>query len=42
VFAAEVEMRNRTNNRFRKGYSCAAAKLEFDNCIPQRHSLYEF
>jgi len=42
VFAAEVEMRNRTNNRFRKGYSCAAAKLEFDNCIPRRHSLYEF
>ncbi|KAJ6916922.1 hypothetical protein NC652_019356 [Populus alba x Populus x berolinensis] len=42
VFAAEVEMRKRTNNRFRKGYSCAAAKLEFDNYIPQRHSLYEF
>ncbi|KAH8507791.1 hypothetical protein H0E87_010089 [Populus deltoides] len=42
VFAAEVEMRNRTTNRFRKGYSCAAAKLEFDSCIPQRHSLYEF
>ncbi|KAL9377897.1 hypothetical protein Peur_029232 [Populus x canadensis] len=42
VFAAEVEMRNRTNNRFMKGYSCAAAKLEFDNCISRRHSLYEF
>ncbi|CAK7334579.1 unnamed protein product [Dovyalis caffra] len=43
VFAAEVEMRNRSkNSRFRKGYSCAAARLEFDNCIPQRHSLYEF
>ncbi|KAJ6775017.1 TYPE IV INOSITOL POLYPHOSPHATE 5-PHOSPHATASE 9 [Salix purpurea] len=42
VFAAEVEMTKRTTARFRKGYSCAAAKLEFDKCIPQRHSLCEF
>lgn len=42
VFAAEIEMRSRTTNRLRKGYSCAAAKLEFDDCIPKRHSLYEF
>ncbi|KAJ4841528.1 Type I inositol polyphosphate 5-phosphatase 5 [Turnera subulata] len=44
VFAVDVEMRNRsnTNSRFRKGYSCAMARLqEYDDCIPQRHSFYD-
>ncbi|KAL5555991.1 hypothetical protein UlMin_038227 [Ulmus minor] len=38
----EVEMKSR-NNRFRKGYSsCAAQRLDYDDCIPKRHSFYEF
>ncbi|KAJ8769700.1 hypothetical protein K2173_005303 [Erythroxylum novogranatense] len=40
LFAVEVEMRNRNVNRFRKGYSYAAARLEYDECTPQRHSFY--
>ncbi|KAA8530884.1 hypothetical protein F0562_005492 [Nyssa sinensis] len=41
VFAVEVEIKNKTT-RFRKGYSCAASRLDFEDCIPQRHSFYEF
>ncbi|EEF29250.1 type I inositol polyphosphate 5-phosphatase, putative [Ricinus communis] len=40
VFAVEVEARNRSNGRFRKGYSCAAQRMEYEDCIPQRHSFY--
>ncbi|KAI3451131.1 hypothetical protein Pfo_007796 [Paulownia fortunei] len=42
VFAVEVEVRNKNITKFRKGYSCAATKLEFEDCIPQRHSFCEF
>ncbi|KAH7520628.1 hypothetical protein FEM48_Zijuj08G0165100 [Ziziphus jujuba var. spinosa] len=42
IFSVDVEVRSK-NNRFRKGFSCAAPRvLEYDDCIPQRHSLYEF
>jgi len=41
VFSVEVEESNK-NNSFRKGYSCAGRRLDFEDCIPKRHSLYEF
>ncbi|KAF7839974.1 type I inositol polyphosphate 5-phosphatase 5 [Senna tora] len=42
VFAVDVEARCRkTNNRFRKGYSYACTRFEYDDCIPQRHSFYD-
>lgn len=42
MFSVAVELRNRSN-RFRKGYSCAAPRLQFEDCvIPKRHSFYEF
>ncbi|KAI9117071.1 hypothetical protein K1719_012070 [Acacia pycnantha] len=46
VFAVEVEARTRNNvvmNRFRKGYSYAFPRFEYDDtyCIPQRHSFYD-
>ncbi|MED6122552.1 Type I inositol polyphosphate 5-phosphatase 5 [Stylosanthes scabra] len=40
VFSVDVEVRNR-NNRFRKGYSYAHPRLEFEDVIPQRHSFYD-
>ncbi|KAF2293069.1 hypothetical protein GH714_036023 [Hevea brasiliensis] len=41
VFAVEVEAKNRNNSMFRKGYSYAASRMvEYDECIPQRHSSY--
>ncbi|GAV80480.1 Exo_endo_phos domain-containing protein, partial [Cephalotus follicularis] len=42
VFQVGVEIIRNNNNRFRKGYSCAAARLEYEDCIPQRHSFYEY
>ncbi|KAK4417169.1 Type I inositol polyphosphate 5-phosphatase 5 [Sesamum alatum] len=42
VFAVEVEVRNKNTNKFRKGYSCAGTKLDFQECTPQRHSFCEF
>lgn len=41
VFTVEVEVRN-GKMRFRKGYSCAGARSEYSDCIPQRHSFCEF
>lgn len=42
VFSVDVEMRSR-NNRFRKGYSYTSApRLEYEDCIPQRHSFYDY
>ncbi|PRQ48832.1 putative inositol-polyphosphate 5-phosphatase [Rosa chinensis] len=41
VFSVEVNLLRSKNNRFRKGYSCAAPRFEFDACMPQRHSFYE-
>ncbi|KAJ4965993.1 hypothetical protein NE237_017842 [Protea cynaroides] len=40
VFITEVEVRN--NSRFRKGFSTIGTRMEYEECIPQRHSLYEF
>ncbi|KAL8472073.1 hypothetical protein ACS0TY_028702 [Phlomoides rotata] len=45
VFAieVEVEVRNKNTTKFRKGYSCAATKFQFeDSCMPQRHSFCDF
>ncbi|KAK4583990.1 hypothetical protein RGQ29_021927 [Quercus rubra] len=41
VFTVEVEIENKNNNRFRMGYTCAGQRFDFEDCIPQRHSLYE-
>ncbi|XVF15153.1 hypothetical protein REPUB_Repub09cG0125400 [Reevesia pubescens] len=41
VFSVEVEVTRKYNNRFRKGYSCAVKRLEYEDCIPKRHSFYE-
>uniref|UniRef100_A0A7N0T8M5 Inositol polyphosphate-related phosphatase domain-containing protein n=2 Tax=Kalanchoe fedtschenkoi TaxID=63787 RepID=A0A7N0T8M5_KALFE len=42
IFNVEIEKKSSVNTRFRKGYSCAAARLEFENYIPHRHSsVYE-
>ncbi|XP_004288222.1 PREDICTED: type I inositol 1,4,5-trisphosphate 5-phosphatase CVP2-like [Fragaria vesca subsp. vesca] len=42
VFSVEVNLIRNKGNRFRKGYSCAAPRFEFDDCMPQRHSFYDF
>ncbi|CAA0838133.1 DNAse I-like superfamily protein [Striga hermonthica] len=43
VFAVKVEVANNKNMaKFRKGYSCASTTLEFEDCIPQRHSFCNF
>ncbi|XP_022773872.1 type I inositol polyphosphate 5-phosphatase 5-like [Durio zibethinus] len=42
VFSVEVEATRKFNNRFRKGYSCGGKRLEYEDCIPKRHSFYEF
>ncbi|XP_019059697.1 PREDICTED: type I inositol polyphosphate 5-phosphatase 5 [Tarenaya hassleriana] len=41
VFAVEVKVKSPNRSRFRKGLSCAAARLAFEDCIPQRHSFYD-
>ncbi|XP_019463785.1 PREDICTED: type I inositol polyphosphate 5-phosphatase 5-like isoform X1 [Lupinus angustifolius] len=41
VFSVNVEVRNR-NIRFRKGYSYTSPRLEYEDIIPQRHSLYDY
>ncbi|KAH7852842.1 hypothetical protein Vadar_030005 [Vaccinium darrowii] len=41
VFAVEVAIRGKNSTRFRKGFSCGT-RLEYEDCIPQRHSFYEF
>ncbi|KAJ7956851.1 type I inositol polyphosphate 5-phosphatase 5 [Quillaja saponaria] len=41
VFLVDVKVRSR-NTRFRKGYSYATPTLQYEDCIPQRHSFYEF
>ncbi|XVE86749.1 hypothetical protein DITRI_Ditri18aG0058600 [Diplodiscus trichospermus] len=42
VFSVEVEVTRKFKNRFRKGYSCGGKRLEYEDCIPKRHSFYEF
>ncbi|XP_027916629.1 type I inositol polyphosphate 5-phosphatase 5 [Vigna unguiculata] len=41
VFSVDVEVRSR-NNRFRKGYSYTSPRPEYEDCIPQRHSFYDY
>ncbi|XP_010546411.1 PREDICTED: type I inositol polyphosphate 5-phosphatase 5-like [Tarenaya hassleriana] len=41
VFAVEVKVKNASKSRFRKGLSCASTRLDFDDCIPKRHSFYD-
>ncbi|XP_031396026.1 type I inositol polyphosphate 5-phosphatase 5 [Punica granatum] len=41
VFSVEVEVRSK-KMKFRKGYSCAGTRLDYNDCIPQKHSFYEF
>ncbi|XP_010485317.1 PREDICTED: type I inositol polyphosphate 5-phosphatase 5-like [Camelina sativa] len=38
IFAVEVDVKSLNKGRFRKGYSCAGARL-VEDCIPQRHTL---
>ncbi|XP_043722115.1 type I inositol polyphosphate 5-phosphatase 5-like [Telopea speciosissima] len=40
IFVAEVEVRDKS--RFRKGFSVVGTRMEYEDCIPQRHSFYEF
>lgn len=42
VFSVDVEVTREYNNKFRKGYSCGGKRLEYEDCIPKRHSFYEF
>ncbi|KAK4483623.1 hypothetical protein RD792_010823 [Penstemon davidsonii] len=42
VFAVQVEAKNRNVPKLKKGYSCTATKLDFQDCIPQRHSFCDF
>ncbi|CAI0420196.1 unnamed protein product [Linum tenue] len=46
IFSVEVEMSatRSNNNRFRKGYSCTAPRVRYDNdCSnPQRHNFYGY
>ncbi|XVF17211.1 hypothetical protein REPUB_Repub10bG0099800 [Reevesia pubescens] len=42
VFSVEVEVTRKFDNRFRKGYSCGVKRLEYEDCIPKRHSFNEF
>ncbi|CAA7034736.1 unnamed protein product [Microthlaspi erraticum] len=41
IFAVEVDVKSLNKGRFRKGYSCSAAKLVLEDCTPQRHSFYD-
>lgn len=44
VFAVEVETkinRNSISKILRTGYSCNATNLEYEDCMPRRHSFYE-
>ncbi|KAJ0040770.1 hypothetical protein Pint_26629 [Pistacia integerrima] len=45
VFSVEVEkdvVNKISINRLRKGFSCANKKFEYEDCIPQRHSFYDY
>ncbi|KAI4345222.1 hypothetical protein L6164_012364 [Bauhinia variegata] len=43
VFSVDVQARTtKTANRFRKGYSYVSPRLEYEDCIPQRHSFYDY
>ncbi|KAK4366770.1 hypothetical protein RND71_014650 [Anisodus tanguticus] len=38
----EAELVKKNNSKFRKGFSCTATRMEYDDCIPQRHSSYDY
>ncbi|XP_059309653.1 type I inositol polyphosphate 5-phosphatase 5 [Lycium ferocissimum] len=46
VFAVDVEVDaelvKKNNSKFRKGFSCTATRMEYDDFIPQRHSSYDY
>ncbi|KAI4317241.1 hypothetical protein L6164_025130 [Bauhinia variegata] len=43
VFSVDVEARStKTSNILRKGHSYASPRLEYEDCIPQRHSFYDY
>ncbi|XP_009622227.1 type I inositol polyphosphate 5-phosphatase 5 isoform X3 [Nicotiana tomentosiformis] len=43
VFAVDVEAEaNNKNAKFRKGFSCTATRLEYEDLIPLRHSSYHY
>ncbi|XP_044470654.1 type I inositol polyphosphate 5-phosphatase 5 [Mangifera indica] len=45
VFSVKVEkdvMDKLNINKLRKGFSCANPTFEFEDCMPQRHSFYEY
>ncbi|KAF5199787.1 Type i inositol polyphosphate 5-phosphatase, partial [Thalictrum thalictroides] len=43
AFVVQVEMMKTNKNKFKKGYSTAPRRLDIDDdCIPKRHSFYEF
>ncbi|KAK9038581.1 hypothetical protein V6N11_023440 [Hibiscus sabdariffa] len=41
LFTVKVEVARTSNNRFRKGYSCAINRPGYEDAIPKRHSFYE-
>ncbi|XP_057528878.1 type I inositol polyphosphate 5-phosphatase 5 [Amaranthus tricolor] len=41
IFSVDVEVRRKISSKFRKGFSCTGTRLGYD-CIPQRHSFYDF
>ncbi|XP_039003716.1 type I inositol polyphosphate 5-phosphatase 5-like [Hibiscus syriacus] len=41
LFAVKVEVMRKSDNRFRKGYSCAVNRSAYEDSIPKRHSFYE-
>ncbi|XP_038997914.1 type I inositol polyphosphate 5-phosphatase 5-like [Hibiscus syriacus] len=41
LFTVKVEVTRKSGNRFRKGYSCAVKRSQYEDSIPKRHSFYE-
>ncbi|KAM3290168.1 type I inositol polyphosphate 5-phosphatase 5 [Capsicum chacoense] len=46
IFAVDVEVEaelvKKNNSKFRKGFSCTATRMEYDDCTPLRHSFYDY
>ncbi|MBA0562751.1 hypothetical protein Golob_007774, partial [Gossypium lobatum] len=41
MFFVEVEVARKSDNKFRKGYSCALKMSEYEDSIPKRHTCYD-
>ncbi|KAK5775856.1 type I inositol polyphosphate 5-phosphatase 5-like [Gossypium arboreum] len=41
MFLVEVEVTRKSDNKFRKGYSCALKMSEYEDSMPKRHSFYD-